>query len=109
VSAVESVGAAPYAVVSATTFVCGPNIVGEGYFEPTGTPYKLAFAASARVLLSDDFTQPTHTSSATLALLEQLVRTQSTVDGKWGWYGGIFGVNLDPQGHITAIDEYYHP
>jgi hypothetical protein len=50
-----------------------------------------------------------HTSPATLALLEQLVRTQSTVDGKWGWYGGIFGVNLDSQGHITEIDEYYHP
>jgi hypothetical protein len=58
---------------------------------------------------SATISRPTHTSPATLALLEQLVRTQSTVDGKWGWYGGIFGVNLDSQGHITEIDEYYHP
>ncbi|MFJ2780087.1 hypothetical protein [Kitasatospora sp. NPDC087315] len=94
-----------------TRFVCGPDIPDDGYYEPTGSPARYTFAATATATLVD----LEHAEPARPVPVPELVDhlddclADREPEPPYGCYGSDYDVVLDSRGRIMRIGELYHP
>ncbi|WP_327068417.1 hypothetical protein [Kitasatospora sp. NBC_01302] len=97
---------------NATTFVCGPDVPNDGYYQAVAPNTGYTFAPGAKATLLGRYvsTDPSTAVSITdlLTHINQCVQHPGA-DGPHLCYGNNYDITVNGAGQITTITELYHP
>ncbi|MEV4558363.1 hypothetical protein AB0K51_15420 [Kitasatospora sp. NPDC049285] len=104
-------GTADKLTATATTFICGPDIDNDGYYQATGAASSYSFASGATAQLVT-VSGAVGTGPVSVAALVQHVNdcaAHHEPAAPYSCFGGMYDITTDASGKITAITELYHP
>lgn len=94
-------------VLRAARYVCGG--ADDGHFSPVGHRFGYPLAPGVRIRLLTQGPNGFVLENATLAELEELLRSKSTAATRFPWFGAGFLERRDRGGSIRALTELYRP